>query len=182
MENRPTPASPVLPYADIPAQLGIQYETRADGVCFVIPGPAWWTRVEVWSLIVLVPVAAAPFALKLPGAASPGSIVQIGVVLVLALAAATKFVRSSRRPVVIELTADELLLENVRLAFSEKGEVPQRLRFARRSVYDVQFVAHSGNLVFRIRGTEMVEIKPARDPRVLAWIATELRRALGLPA
>ena len=133
-------------------------------------------------LLALVPVAAAPLVLKLPGALSLGSLVQIGIVLVLALAAASKLIRSSRRPVVIELTADELRLENVRLAFSEKGEAPQRLRFARPSVYDVQFVAHSGNLVFRIRGTEMVEIRPARDPRVLAWIATELRRALGLPA
>jgi hypothetical protein len=138
--------------------------------------------VEVWSLIVLVPVAAAPFVLKLPGSASLGSFVQIGIVLMLCLGAATTLIKSSRRPVVIELTADELLLENVRLMFSETGEVAQRLRFARRSVYDVQFVAHSGNLVFRIRGSEMVEIKPARDPRVLAWIATELRRALGLPA
>jgi hypothetical protein len=60
-------------------------------------------------------------------------------------------------------------------------QFPLKLTFARAAVYDVQYVAHSGNLVVRIHGSEMLEIRPSRDPRVLTWIAQELRRALGLP-
>lgn len=132
-------------------------------------------------LLALVPLAVAGYVLKLPRV-NPAMLVQIGVVLVLGLSAAVLSVKSSRRPAVIELTSDELRLDNVRPKFSDKGEQPRRLRFARARVYDVQYIAHSGNLVFRIRGSEMVEIQPARDPRVLGWIAQELRRALGLPA
>ena len=44
------------------------------------------------------------------------------------------------------------------------GEAQSDWACPRVDVYDVKYVRHSGNLVVRIRGREMFEVRPERRP------------------
>lgn len=180
MEPTVTPARP-LPYADLPARYGIQYDVRPDGCLIVLPPPPWWQRLEVVAPLVVILLVFGP---QLADAVAKGRTTRAVVVGAVAVGVACAAVVSSwrRRSVVFEVTGSALRSDNVRPLFRVDGGGARTLRYPRGDVYDVQFIEHSGHLLVRVRGREMLELKPSTDPRVVRWLAEELRRALGLPA
>src|SRR5688572_15087587 len=127
-------AVPLLQYADAPARHGIVFETSADGLLITIPVPLWR---------------------QLAMLAGSGGVLIIAVLIHLFAAVAIAVIalclaiyhRRLGRPVIIELTADELRFRNV-----TPGEPDADRTFRRADVYDVKFVGHSGNLVVRVHG------------------------------
>ena len=176
------PPPQVLAYADLPARHGIQYDIRPDGATFVIPQPPWWRRAEIVVLIALLPFMG---GIGLYKGVTRGSVSRIaGSVLVMGiLVAATVQTALRRRAAVIEVTPTTVRLENTGPVV---GTAPEQAagthHLPRELVYDVRYVEHSGHVIIRIRGHELIEFNPVRDRRANAWIAKELRRALGLPA
>jgi hypothetical protein len=156
----PDPHAPLLQYADAPARHGIVFETTPEGV------------------IVTIPV---PLARRVLGMAAYGGMlvmaliihVFVAVAMVVAGLALVVFRNRLGRPIVIELDARELRFRNV-----APGEAQSDWACPRADVYDVKYVRHSGNLVVRIRGREMFEVRPSDDPAIVAWLAETLNRAL----
>jgi len=178
--QKPTPAIPLLDYADLPTRHGIEYEIRPDGVSFILPPAPFWKRPEIIVAAVVILLLALnnmPSAMRVGVGEVISNVVTfsfVGLILVVGLWT----LRVTRR---IELTPDALLLENI-APVMWSDPIPRQLRYARENVYDVQFIRHSGNLIIRVHGSEMIEFSPSNDPRVKEWMAAELRRTLGLPA
>jgi len=160
MADVPPQAAPLLQYADAPARHGIIFETTADGLMITIPVP-------LPRQLLMLAGSGGVLALSFIIHTFVGVAVVAGV-LILAI-----FRRRLGRPMVIELDARELRLLNV-----NPGEPEPDRTFRRADVYDVKFVRHSGNLVVRVHGQEILEVRPSDDPAILEWLADTLHRAL----
>ena len=99
--------------------------------------------------------------------------------LILSGGGISTFYRSFRRdrPLIIEVTSSIVAIRN--LDADGEGQYYDLLR-PRDAVYEVKFVAHSGNLVIRAKGHEMIDCHLFSDPRTTQWAADVLREALGL--
>jgi hypothetical protein len=88
-----------------------------------------------------------------------------------------KFVHHRHVTPELELTADALRGRyfQAELAMLVKFSLP------RARIHEVKYVSHSGNLVIRAHGREMVEWRPTEDAQTLRFVAARLRQALGLP-
>lgn len=100
----------------------------------------------------------------------------IGIGLVLSIVHMWKTIRDRRKPPEIELTSDKL---SIRWIGIQSGKLAKFI-LPRSQIYDVKYAEHSGNLVIRCHGHEILESRPVSDPIILQWIAAELREALHL--
>lgn len=145
-----------IPYADLPARLGIACETWPGGVRITIP-PARLQPVEVSLVLLFGPVLLLAY-------------VWNGAPLLW-----IEHIRRRFRPTIIEVTDAAVTLLNMTCV----GEAQDLVR-PRASVYEVKYVSHSGTLFIKAVGHEMIECRPVRQPEALEWIAALLREALGM--
>jgi hypothetical protein len=83
--------------------------------------------------------------------------------------------RNWRKDFIIRLTPTHLTLGPMLT-----GGPQQEVSIDRKKIYRVAYVEHSGNLVVRATGEEMVELRPTPEPLALRFIARELSRQLGI--
>jgi hypothetical protein len=152
--------STMLQYADAPARNGITYGQTADGFLITIQIPIWRRA------------AALATALPLVVLFLTNIFVAIVVFAVIIIAAVVR--QQFTRPTVIELTADELVIQNLLGATAD-------YRVPRDAVYDVRYVSHSGNIVIHARGQEMLEFRPVGDCELLKWLAETIQTHLAPP-
>jgi len=77
------------------------------------------------------------------------------------------------RPIILELTASELVVSN----YDGRGKTR---KMPRDRVYSIKYVPHARNLVVRIRGIEMFECHLEIPEAEIERIAAFLRLAIGL--
>jgi hypothetical protein len=76
-------------------------------------------------------------------------------------------------PIQIELDAFRLTLRGLDPSLQlAEAAVP------RRAIYEVKFAPHSGNLVIRAHGFEMIDFRPVDNDRAMRWIADTLQEVL----
>ena len=66
-------------------------------------------------------------------------------------------------------------MENVFFADAES----MTLIRPRDKIYEIKYVSHSGNLVIRTHGMDMIDIRPFHNVELMKWLTDELRQALG---
>lgn len=179
----PPGAPAVLPYADLPSRWGIVLDRTPERLLIVIPLAHRWRSPEVViPLIIAAAFFSAALYLLLVTALPRLLAGQLATTGLFIGVAAGMYLWKSRKPVIIELTSSELIFRNAPFSRHEgQSHVQRDLFLPREGIYDVKYVAHSGHLVIRIRGRELIETRPLPDPRLLQWLATELRAALSLP-
>jgi hypothetical protein len=160
-QNQPMQGQPLtLQYADLPIGIGVIVEPLPHGVRITQP-PSH----GVGAAILIFTILFAPLLLLV--------ILFSGDLD--ALRRPLRAIRRAFRPMIIEVTATTLSLLNV-----EIDGHPQDLLHPRDQVYDVRYVQHSGNVVIRVHGQEMIDCRPFKDPRMLQWLADVLCQALEL--
>jgi hypothetical protein len=163
-----------IPYADVPARLGIVYETRPGGLRMTIPRSPGIVR-DLW-----LTAAAEIVVLGLVGLLSGANLCAIGVfAALLGLVLLYRVFVANFGPAVIEVFDEAVILRNVETRTESRADTRDFVR-PRAAVYEVKYVSHSGNLVVKARGHEMIECRPVRRPEALEWIAARIREALGL--
>jgi hypothetical protein len=165
MPDSPPPfahKAPLLSYADLPTRFGIMYERTPDGLYMSIPIPIWKRFLAFTGMVPLL------LLLFMGGWGPLIALVVVIVVLILR--------KRLAKPLIIDLTADELVLRNV--LSQQREEIRMKCRYRRSDVYDVKYVSHSGNIVIHAHHHELLELRPINDARVLEWIARTLREAL----
>ena len=179
VESSQAPA--VLAYADLPARHGIQYESGPDELTIAIPQGRWWARREaVAAMIVLALVTTLLISTSLLTRSLRPLIIQGGVMLAVIVVSVVSM--SRQKPVTLRVTRKYLRMEHVRPLYPSRAVLEKRLSYPVSEVHDLHFVPHSGNIVVRVYGEEMIEFQPSPSPEVNLWVADELRRALGLSA
>jgi hypothetical protein len=169
MEATPPDAIPfarpanTLAYVDLPARHGIVYGEAPDGSFFItVPVPIWRQLLGAGGAAILFSMIFNPLA---------------GVAVAVVLAGVAVVRRRLGRPITFRLTTGELRVENVVPTESESDRV-----YPRRDVYDVKYVGHANAIFIHARGHEMLEIRPAGNREVMAWIAETLHSAMWPPA
>jgi hypothetical protein len=172
-----------LSYADLPARKGIIFERDGGCVRFIIPPSRWWRFAEsigitAIALFVLTQLLPSYLASRSRGFVIVAAFVVIGGIVAI-------LQRLRRDPtIIIELGPERLRLHNISPVMSpDTTRIEQSLSYSRDRVYDIHYVDHSGNVIVRVRGEEMVEFRPSRDPRINRWIGEQMQAALaGEPA
>ena len=150
----------MLQYADAPARNGITYGQTPDGFLITIQIPIWKRA------------AALAFSLPLVVLFMTNIFVASIVFLVIIILAVAR--QKFTRPTVIELTADEFIIQNLLGAAAD-------YRVPREAVYDVRYVSHSGNIVVHARGQQLLEFRPMNDAALLKWLAETIQSHLAPP-
>jgi hypothetical protein len=156
MPDTTTGGSNTLSYVGVATRLGMVHEPLADGVR--ITRPAEYGR----AVAVLLTALTLPYVV-------PAGLVGAN------LAPLVRRIWGGTRPAVFEVSGRSLSLRNVYC----DNQVRDFDR-PRDAVYEVKYVSHSGNLMIRARGHELIDFRPVKDPAALQWIAGVLREALGL--
>ena len=146
-----------LTYANAPTRLGLVHEPLSDGVRITRPARLGRVAGAVAMAVLAVPL------------------VMIAVAFYSPPAPFFRRIHGWSLPTVLEVSGTRLFLQNVNI----DGAV-QDVERARDAVYEVKYVAHSGNLVIRARGRDIIDFRPVDNPAALEWIAGLLREALGL--
>lgn len=176
----PQDAPLVLPYADVPAQFGITCEYRSDGVLIRIPQHIPPSA----RLLLFFALACFPFlAMVLPTMRTMGSSRDLLIVLAISIGgsglviiAASVWPRRATRwakPIEIELNIAWLIVRNL-----EPGGPLSDRQLPRDQVYEIKYVPHSGHLVIRAHGCEMIDFRPVDSDRAMRWVAETLQAAL----
>jgi hypothetical protein len=155
MDSTETQHQPMtLQYANLPPGIGLIVEPLPDGIRITQParrGAAIFLLVFFLLIspmgLVMIFISADPDAFRLP----------------------IRIIRGAFKPTIIELTATTLSFLNVDL----NGRPVDLIR-ARKDVYDLRFIEHSGNLFVRAHGQEIIDFRPFHDPRILRWLADAL--------
>jgi hypothetical protein len=99
-----------------------------------------------------------------------------------------RFGRTSRffpgPPAIIQLDDILLTIEGVdspKPVDADEFGLPPFFAVPRGDIREIKYVFHSGQLVIHATGHEMIEVRPAKDPVALQWIAGQLREALAEP-
>jgi len=156
-QNQP----PLLQYADLPIRIGIIVDPLPDGIRITQPPVPGVGIVLVILLVLVSPL----WLLLIVMSADPDAVTT-----------PIRAIRRTFRPMIIEITATTVSLMNVDLENSSKCD----LVHPRKDVYDVRYVGHSNNVVIRVHGQEMIELRPFKDPRMQQWLADVLVQALRL--
>jgi hypothetical protein len=149
---------PLLQYADMPPGIGLIIEPLSDGVRITRPA----NRGAAIALLVFL-LLISPLGLLLIFLSGDPDGLRLPI----------RIIRGAFKPTIIEVTATTLSLLNVEL----NGR-PFDLIRARKDVYDVRFIEHSGNLFIRAHGQEIIDFRPFHDRRILGRLAETLRKEL----
>jgi hypothetical protein len=179
---QPVAVQPIeLRYADAPARDGLVLETSEHGVRITLPTIRFNATHFASTLFIIVISIAIPvlrwghgFVMFL--VQNPLVVMPSILIFAVSFWAVPKMMRKAEMPRTIEVTAESLVLTNILV--EEEQTIITR---PRGEVYDIRYVAHSGNLVIHCHKMNMVECRPVRDPIVLKWIAAVLRDAMALP-
>ena len=147
-----------LSYGDLPTQRGVIVETWPGGMRLTVPPPRFARLGWIVGRILFTPI--------------------IVLFLLLGAGDALFFYRGLLRvgrAMVIEVNEDSLSFLNTPM-----GDQRRDVVLPRRDVYAVKYVGHSGNLVVRAHGHEMLDWRPFRSPHMLEYVARLIREALGL--
>jgi hypothetical protein len=167
-----------LDYAAGTTECGITYRRDPEGAVIVIPSPRR-RRSEAASYVTI-----AVFVNELGLLLAAGAVLAwlakerwvcpaLGALVAVTYGIAWWWHRRLGEPMVVEVTPKVVVFEN----FSRETPVHT---VPRDQIYDVKYVSHSGNLVIRARGHEILEWRPVENERELARIALFLREAIGM--
>jgi hypothetical protein len=147
-----------LQYAAIPPGIGLIVEPLPDGIRITRPPNR---SAAIFLLVFLLLIS--PLALVCLFIAGVSDAFKLPF----------KIIRSNFKPMIIELTATTLSLLNVEL----NGR-PLDLIRARKDIYDVRFIEHSGNLFIRAHGQEIIDLRLFHDLRLMRWLSDTLVQAM----
>jgi hypothetical protein len=188
-------SAPMLPYADMPARLGIAYQHEGDTVRVAVPIPKRWGYLLVAYVLPamalgyvaggvvagLVGVCAYALTGNLPDDLVM-EVIICTVMMLVVVAVAYRVLRSPRRAIIIA-SPHRLLID----APGWMGT--RRMSWPREQVLGVRagpvpwntMESVSMGLHLRIRGSEIVEVLPGHSREVAEWLAEKTRQGLGLP-
>lgn len=167
-----------LDYANTATDARVSYTSDAQGATVVIREPGRRLKATIEGAGGLLDSGWLPLLLFGAWVSFSLKAVWAGVLAAVALAAAAVAAvwfhkRRLDRPVVIEVTPATLVFANLTYR-------PVNVSLPRDEIYDIKHVAHSGQLVVRRRGKDLVEVQPIADQEELQRIAAFLRDATGL--
>ena len=167
-----------LDYATSASECAITYRREGEGATIVIPSPrrrrldaATHATIVVFVNEVGLLIAAAAVIAWFANARWACPVVSTVVAATFAIA--WVWHRRLADPMVVQVTATAVVLENL------SHEMPTHT-VPRDLIYDIKYVSHSGNLVIRARGQEILEWRPVENERELLRISLFLREAIGL--
>lgn len=177
------PPHPIhLSYADALCRRGLTVERTPDGVRIEFPrgmmAPIWGAFAVIFvigSILLLLFRLQSNFWILTALAAWPLWAWLAVEAIAVVIATAWREVRYRRVVPALELNAHALIVRRL----IPNDSKPERL-LPRSKVYEVKYVSHSGKLVIRCRGEEMIELRPMRDPIVLSYVADVLHESLEL--
>ena len=167
-----------LDYASDATEHGIGYRRTADGAMIVVPSPRS-RRLEA-AIGATFAVFANEFGLMLLAGGGIAWIANqrwicpaLSSLLALAFTIAWIYYRRLSAPMIVEVTPKAVVFQNL----THENPIQS---LPRDQIYDVKYVSHSGNLVIRARGHEIIEWRPVQHERELVRMALFLREAIGL--